>query len=91
MAGAYRLRVTLKGCELILECRDQRGETWQPAGLYSFDRPPQASSAFRWLQKYTGLPHVIRDKFKAWGCDIPGELEEPRVTLLMSEDAFRLF
>ena len=67
MTGLYRLRVTLNGCDLILEYRDERGGDWSLAGLYSHERAPKANSAFRWLQRYTALPNVIRDKFKEWG------------------------
>ena len=91
MAAAYRLRVTLSDCDLILEYRDQRGESWAAVGLYSFDCPPKASTAFRWLQKYTAVPNVIMGKFKEWGCDIPAELEADEVVLVMSADDFRLF
>ena len=91
MAAAYRLRVTLSDRDLILEYRDQRGGSWALAGLHSYDRFPKASSAFRWLQKYTAVPNVIMDKFKQWGCDIPAELEEDEVVLVMSADDFRLF
>ena len=88
MAQSYRLCVTLKGCDVILEYRDRRGETWALAGLHSFERPLKAMTAFGRLQNYTAVPNVIRDKFKEWGCEIPAELEEEGVVLVMSEDDF---
>ena len=91
MAAAYRLRVTLNGSDLILEYRDQREEEWALAGLYSHESDPKARSAFRWLQRYTALPNIIRDKFKEQGSDLPAELEAAGVVLVMREDDFRVF
>ena len=86
--STYRLRLTIQGADLRLEYSDRWGKTWSPAALYSHDRPPKARTAFRWLKKYGAAPQVVLDRFRQWGCELPAELEENGVVLLMTGPDF---
>ena len=84
----YRLRLTLKDSELILDYREQGTDEWGFAVRCSFSDPAQAHKEFGALRALRLPAHGVIAAFRDWNCIIPVALQGADSVLLMKEQDF---
>ena len=82
----YRLRVTLKESELVLDYRERGNENWLFAAGCAFADPDQARHEFSTMMELQ--PALIRDLFREWRCQLPPALQAEGTALWMGEGDF---
>ncbi len=85
---AYRLRLTLKDSELILDYRERSTEKWVFAVGCVFADPAQAHKEFGALRALRPPAYGVMEAFKDWNCIIPGALQRENPVLVMGERDF---
>ena len=84
----YRLRVTLKDSELILEYRERDTEKSVLAVGCVFVDPAQARKEFGALRALEPPAYGVIEAFKDWNCVIPVALLRESPVLVMSKHDF---
>ena len=86
--ATYRLRLTLKDSELILDYRERGTEKWVFGVGCVFSDPAQAHKEFGALRALRPPAYGVLEALKDWNCIIPVELLREKPVLLMSEYDF---
>ena len=84
----YRLRLTLKNSELILDYRERSTEEWASAMGCVFVVPAQAQNEFAALRALVPPAYGVMEAFKDWNCVIPVALLRESPVLVMSKRDF---
>ena len=84
----YRLRLSLKDSELILDYRERGTDKWVFAAGGDFQDPAQAHREFDSLQALRPPAYGVMQAFRAWNCIIPLALQGEDPVLLMSDYDF---
>ena len=84
----YRLRVTLKDVELILDYRAADSDEWIFAAGCEFSDPAQAQKEFGALRAVWPPAYAVREAFREWNCEIPAALRSPEAVFAMNEFDF---
>ena len=85
---SYRLRLTLKDSELVLDYRERGTEKWEFAVGCVFSDPAQAPREFVALRSLRPPAYGVLAAFKDWSCIIPFPLQRENPVLVMSEHDF---
>ena len=85
--GTYRLRLTLKDSELILDYRERGTEKWMFVAGFEFSDPAQAHKEFGALKALRPPAYGVMEAFRNWNCMMPAALlGEDRVFLMNERD-----
>ena len=84
----YRLRLTLKDSELILDYRERDTEKWGFAMGCVFVDSARAHKEFGALRALEPPAYGVMEAFKDWNCVVPAALQRESPVLVMSKHDF---
>ncbi len=84
----YRLRLSIKDSELILDYRERGTDNWVFAAGGDFQDPAHAHREFDALQALRPPAYGVMAAFENWRCIVPAPLQGANPVLVMSERDF---
>ncbi len=84
----YRLRLSIKDSELILDYRERGTDNWVFAAGGDFQDPAHAHREFDALQALRPPAYGVMAAFENWRCIIPAPLQGANPVLVMSDYDF---
>ena len=81
MKRRYGLRVRVEDNSVALDYRAGSTFQWIRVGRLSFRDEDAAWEVYAELKSLLVPPHIVRDSFQSWGCEIPQVLKGREVVL----------